>query len=146
MVMPSQHENELPAEVHKTATEVYVVEDHPILRRHMIRFVDALGGFKVIGQASSAEAALGDREHKRAELFLTDFKLPGLTGIELCQQLLEENPYYLIVLLTGHSEASLAEQAFAAGARAYIVKDNPQILESVLQRVIKGESEIVVLA
>ena len=51
----------------------------------------------------------------------------------------EEFPDLPCVMLSGHLSAQYAQRALEAGARGYLIKDNPIGILSGIQRVLKGE-------
>jgi signal transduction histidine kinase len=57
------------------------------------------------------------------DLLVTDYKLPGMTGLDLCQELLARGAPLPLVLLTGTGSEHLAVRALKAGVSDYIVKD-----------------------
>jgi PAS domain S-box-containing protein len=70
-----------------------------------------------------------DRLHTDAtsfDLIVTDYKLPGMTGLELCRELLERQVPIPLVLLTGAGTEHLAVEALKAGVDDYLVKDLDQ--------------------
>jgi len=60
------------------------------------------------------------------DLIVTDHKLPGMTGLELCRELLEREVPLPLVLLTGAGTEDLAVQALKAGVDDYMIKDSKQ--------------------
>jgi two-component system, cell cycle response regulator len=74
--------------------------------------------------ATSAEQALEifDREHP--SLVITDWVMPDMTGIELCQRIRsnENSPYTYVILLTTVAEKENIVKGFSAGADDYLTK------------------------
>lgn len=72
-----------------------------------------------------AEEALRDlREHEsEADIIVTDYKLPGMSGLALCDELLEHQVQLPLVILTGAGSEHLAVDALKAGVDDYIIKD-----------------------
>ena len=73
------------------------------------------------------------------DLLVTDHHLPGMSGLDLCLQLLENRPPFALVLLTGGGSELVAIRALKAGVQEYIVKDSSrdylEILPLVLRQV-----------
>ena len=73
------------------------------------------------------------------DLLVADHLLPGISGFDLCLELLEDEPAYALVLLTGGGSEQMAIRALRAGIHDYIVKDSTQeylrLLPLVLPRV-----------
>ena len=67
------------------------------------------------------------------DLYLIDNWMSGGSGIDLCKKLREFNPWTPILFYSGVAYESDKQQAFAAGAQAYLVKpvDNDELIEQV---------------
>jgi two-component system, NtrC family, C4-dicarboxylate transport response regulator DctD len=88
--------------------------------------------FDVSG-ASSAEEALAWMRHNRIDVLCADFQMPGISGIELLEQVAELYPNVGGILVTGHRD-------FLRGGRvddrlAYSVLLKPYAAEELLERV-----------
>ena len=71
-----------------------------------------------------------EREPETFHLVVTDHQLPGMSGLDLCKELLEQDPPFALVLLTGAGSEGVALEALEAGVDDYIVKDfRPQALD-----------------
>ena len=57
------------------------------------------------------------------DLVVTDYKLPGMSGLSLCQELLNHQVSLPLVLLTGAGSEPLAVEALKSGVHDYIIKD-----------------------
>jgi PAS domain S-box-containing protein len=57
-------------------------------------------------------------------IVVVDHNLPGMTGLDLCRELLEEGMPLPLVLLTGRGSEELAVSALKAGVDDYVVKDS----------------------
>ncbi len=79
------------------------------------------------------------------DLLVTDHQLPGMSGYDLCVQLLEDSPSFALVLLTGGGSEQMAIRALRAGINEYIVKDSSQkyldLLPLVLPKVARRHRE-----
>ncbi len=73
------------------------------------------------------------------DVLVADHQLPGMSGFDLCLELLEGEPPFALVLLTGGGSEQMAIRALRAGIQDYIVKDSSQeylnLLPLVLPRV-----------
>ena len=79
---------------------------------------------------SRAEEALVHLEEQRFDLVVVDNRLPGMSGLELCQRLVGSDPEFALVLLTGSGSEEIAVEALKAGVHEYIVKEaGPSYLE-----------------
>src|SRR5579863_2585598 len=98
--------------------QVLVVEDEDHLRRILeLQLLDS--GFDV-EKASTAEEALPLID--RADLILTDFKLPGMTGFEMLQIIRRLNSQVPVVIMTAYGTVENAVEAMKAGASDFLLK------------------------
>lgn len=97
---------------------ILVVEDEDKLRRVMeLQLLSA--GFDV-AQAASVEQALPLLD--RADLVLTDMKLPGMSGRDLLDRAQSQNPNLPVILITAFGSVESAVEAMKAGAYDFIPK------------------------
>jgi DNA-binding NarL/FixJ family response regulator len=69
--------------------------------------------------------------------------MPKTNGIEAARSILTESPKVAILMLSMHSERTLAAQALAAGARGYILKSAIDLdLAAAVKRVAAGETVV----
>jgi DNA-binding NtrC family response regulator len=97
---------------------ILVVEDEEKLRR-VIELQLRTAGFEV-EQAGSAEEAL--QLCDKADLILTDLRLPGLSGLELLTQLQRQNSRTPVIVMTAFSSVETAVEAMRAGAVDFLPK------------------------
>lgn len=122
------------------ATQVYILEDHDVMREALAEFITGETSFEVWGTAGSAEQALDDlAEASEVELVLVDTRLPEMNGIEFVTEINRQRPELKCVMLSGHDEETYVEKALEAGAKGYIVKGNPSEISIALERVLDGE-------
>ncbi|MCM3870302.1 MAG: sigma-54 dependent transcriptional regulator [Pyrinomonadaceae bacterium] len=83
--------------------------------------------------ASSGEAAVKFINERKFDLVLTDLKMTGMSGIELLQHVIAQDPSTSVVLITGHGTIESAKEALRNGAFDYLEKpvDQEPLLETV---------------
>jgi two-component system, NtrC family, response regulator AtoC len=73
-------------------------------------------------------------EHADYDVVLLDYLMPGITGLTVLQHIQERHPSVTVVMMTGYISSQVAAQAFAAGARACLLKPvDPMELDQALQ-------------
>ena len=83
----------------------------------------------------SAEAALSWLAQNTPPLIVTDFRLPGKSGLDLLQSLKSQQPSIPVVMMTAYADTNLAVQALQAGAKDFLIKPFlPKQLLTVIQR------------
>jgi len=106
------------------AKKILLVDDHPVLRKGLVRLIDAKEEFQVCGEASTAADAMALIQSLSPHLVIVDIGLPGTSGIELTKTIRAEFPELPVLILSMHEEALYARRALRAGAMGYIVKQD----------------------
>lgn len=73
----------------------------------------------------SAEELLGSPALQSASLLIVDIQLPGISGLELHERLMDTRIPPPVIFITGQDRPSLRERAMRAGAVAYLIKPFP---------------------
>ena len=113
---------------------VFVVDDDPSVRKAAARL------FRIAGlQVETFETAREFLDHRRPDLpscLVLDVRMPGLSGIELQEQLAAHDDLP-IVFMTGHGDIPMSVQAMKAGAADFLSKpvNNDLLLATVLQAI-----------
>jgi two-component system NtrC family response regulator len=92
-----------------------------------------------VHSAASGEIGLSLYQNEGADLILTDFRMPGMNGLEVVRAIKELNPEALVVVITAFSETSEAVDVMKAGAWDYLAKpidlnDLQKIIDHVEER------------
>ncbi|MFC2069927.1 sigma-54-dependent transcriptional regulator [Chloroflexota bacterium] len=108
---------------------VLVVDDEEIIRKLLQRTLEA-AHYDVVTVASGEEA-LNKVSQLDFRVVLCDITMPGMSGIELLQQLTANWPETPVVMVTALADAQTAVEAMKMGAYDYIVKpfDSPDLLQ-----------------
>ncbi|UFN45786.1 response regulator [Nocardioides okcheonensis] len=101
---------------------VLVVDDDFMVARIHTQFVERTPGFRVVGVASTGQAALDDVARLRPDLVLLDVHLPDVTGIEVLRRLRAGGDDVGVLVVTAAREADTVRAAAAGGAAHYLVK------------------------
>ena len=97
---------------------ILIVEDEDKLRRILeLQLIDS--GFDAV-KAATAEQALPLID--RADLILTDFKLPGMSGLEMLQLIRRQNTQVPVIVMTAFGTIENAVEAMKAGASDFLLK------------------------
>ncbi|MGC4120507.1 MAG: response regulator [Myxococcales bacterium] len=114
------------------ADSVLVVDDDALLLRSMKSALDA-GGFKAFA-CESAEDALDFLKAQSVHVVLSDWKMPGMGGVELLRRVKADYPHVQRLLLTGASDPRAAEEAINnAAVFRFLLKpcERARLLETV---------------
>jgi FixJ family two-component response regulator len=106
-----------------TKTYVAVIDDDESFCRSVDRLLRAAGFRSITYQ--SAEDFLEDAKRPRFDCLLLDIKLPGISGLELQQQVQSYPAPIPVIFVTSHDSPQLRKTAQNTGASAYFCKTDP---------------------
>ena len=116
-------------------TNVLIVDDEKIEREGLKYLLSREEGERKVFEASNGKQALQIIRTEDIQLILTDIKMPHMDGLELSRRAKEENPALQIVIFSGYSDFSFAQEAIRYGVTEYILKPvNANELSDCLKR------------
>ena len=125
---------------------VYLVEDDPLLARHVLDALNGAPGIRCVGHADRLSKARAELPLSQPEVLLSDLGLPDGDGTELIRELNDGrhagwHPHILVFSVFG--DESRVIHAIEAGADGYFLKGCPdRELVQAVQRASHGESPI----
>ena len=127
--------------VMKAPRTVLIVEDDPLFQDTFARVLQHLEGEWVIHLARDGSSALAALKEKNChfELALIDIGLPDMSGIDViaaAHKRLADLPILVITTFTTEEQFLLA---IRAGARGYLIKDDPELsLANSIEQILRG--------
>lgn len=120
---------------------VHVVDDDASWRKSVERLMSAAG--YQVALYESAEMFLESAIVETPACVLLDLRMPGLTGLQLQQLLIERQQALPIVFLTGHGEIPDSVAAMKAGAEDFLTKpvDSDVLLRTVAQAIARHRAD-----
>jgi DNA-binding NarL/FixJ family response regulator len=108
---------------------VLVVDDHELVRRGLLAFLDSEPDIDVVGEAEGGAQALGllasmDAEGQRPDVIVMDLQMAPIDGIESTRQVRALYDDIEVVALTSFAEEERVHAALQAGASGYVLKDS----------------------
>ena len=118
---------------------VVLIDDSRMVRLGIREQLARATEFCVVGEAMSAAEGSELVLRLNPDLVLLDSRLPDLSGVEACRQMVAREPSRLIVMLSIHDDPGLVHEAIAAGAQGYVLKDAPVAMwVEAIRRVARG--------
>ncbi|MBL8978540.1 MAG: response regulator [Gemmatimonadetes bacterium] len=131
--MPGAPEAELDPRV--VAPRCLVVDDDAAVRSSIARVIRTIGLVPLEAEDGGAALRLLE-EHGEVPLVITDVNMPGVSGMELLEEVTRRYPDTAVLMLSGVSDVKTAVACLDKGALDYIAK--PALLEEVRARVAKA--------
>ncbi|MGD8404492.1 MAG: response regulator [Anaerolineales bacterium] len=116
-----------------SAPRILLVDDQRDILKLLHSTLDTLAHELEIIEAPSGEEALLETSREKVDLLVSDYRLPGMTGVELMHKIRVKYPDVRIILITGMTERKARDEILNAGAAA--VFDKPISLTDFLDAV-----------
>ncbi len=106
----------------RTPIGVFLLEDQEIVRRGVRVLLEAEPDIQVIGEASTASAALAQIPALRPAVAVLDVRLPDGDGVSVCREIRSQAPEVACLMLTAFSDDQALLASILAGAAGYVLK------------------------
>lgn len=119
--------------------QIYLVEDHPVVRRGLASLIEPEPGLTISGETGSAKEARNDLFEAEPDLVVLDLSLEEGSGLSLLEHLHNTRPDLPVLVVSMHDEVLYACRALDAGARGYLMKSNAdtQVVDAI-RRLLNG--------
>jgi DNA-binding NarL/FixJ family response regulator len=122
---------------------VLLVDDHPAVRRVLRSLLEEVGGWQVVGEADSGEAAIPLVEQLAPDVVLMDCRMPGAGGVAATREIVNRWPEVAVVAHTAYADETYVREMVAAGARGYVLKgDVPAAVLEALSAARQGQARL----
>ena len=116
--------------------DILVVDDDEVIRDTLCELLEYEYACQT---ADTAEEALAKLEAQRFDVILTDVSLPGLSGMELLERVLQLYPGTPVIVISGISDEEQAQSLMSKGAFDYLLKPfRLEVVEGSVKRAMKG--------
>ena len=120
---------------------IVLVDDHELVRIGLKSLLERHPQFDVVGEAGSAREALEQVESLKPDVVVMDIRLPGTSGIDACEQIVNQYPETKVLMLTSYAEDEMLFSAIRAGASGYVLKQiGSEDLIKAIESVGRGEA------
>ncbi|MBD1807514.1 response regulator transcription factor [Microcoleus sp. FACHB-SPT15] len=123
------------------ALRILLVEDDELFRLGLSMRLQQEPGLEVVAEAEDGETAIELANQYPLDIVLLDVGLPGIGGLETCQQLKEQHPELSILALTSRFQKPLIARLIEVGVKGYCLKGiNADTLILAIRSVAMGAS------
>jgi len=122
---------------------VFIVDDHEVVRRGLIDLINAEDDLNVVGDAGNMHDALRQILELQPDIAVLDVRLPDGSGIELCREVRSIAPNVHTLMLTSYADDEALLGAILAGAGGYALKDiTGENLLNTIRIIARGDSTL----
>ncbi len=107
---------------------VFIVDDHPVVRRGLAQFINSREGMEVCGDDADASTSISSINRTSPDVVIVDIRLKNTNGIDLIKAITTRYRKIKTLVLSMHDENEYVERALRAGASGYVLKTDPEDL------------------
>ncbi|MBI3195835.1 MAG: response regulator transcription factor [Ignavibacteriae bacterium] len=104
------------------SVNVFLADDHTLMRQGLASLIEKDVSMKVIGQAENGKEAVEKCLLLRPDIILMDISMPELNGIEATRQIIHAIPDAKVIALSMHIDKRYVTGMLSAGAKGYMLK------------------------
>lgn len=120
---------------------ILLVDDHTLFRSGIKELLQRQADFEVVGEAGDGLEGIKRAKLLKPDVVLLDLHMPGVSGREAVQLILEEVPDTHVVMLTVSEDADDLLETLRAGAQGYLLKNiDVGFLTDAVRRAAEGEA------
>lgn len=103
--------------------KVIIADDEPYVLRALKKEIGKLApDFQIVGEAYDGEEALELIKKERANVLITDVRMPILDGLQLIEEIRSQLLPVIPVIISGYQDFDYARKALQLGVRDFILK------------------------
>lgn len=112
-----------------------------MVRLGLKALLDRYPQFEVVAEAGTAKEAIEQVARYHPDVVLMDIRLPGISGIEACEEITRDYPETKVIMLTSYAEDEMLFSAIRAGASGYVLKQiGGEDLVKAIETIGRGEA------
>lgn len=125
--------------INKDNVIIYAVDDDASMRKSLVRLLKS-AGFKTEAFASAEQFLKADIRTDKLLCLISDIRMPGMTGMELQEEINKKDVSMPIVFITGHGDIPMSVSAMKKGAVDFLKKpfDQRDLLDAVDAALLKS--------
>lgn len=120
---------------------IFLIDDHNLFRSGVKALLARQPDFEVVGEAADGLEGIKRARETKPDVVLLDINMPGISGREAVQMLVDELPQTQVLMLTVSEDAEDLIDMLKTGARGYLLKNiDADFLVDAIRRAARGEA------
>jgi DNA-binding NarL/FixJ family response regulator len=127
----------------RQAIRVVLADDHAVVRKGILEFLEEEGDIAVVAEAADGEEAVALVAEHEPDVAVLDIHMPAVSGIDATRRIKASHPGVRVLILTAYDDDPYVFALLQAGANGYILKtaDSGALVEAV-RAVHRGDSAL----
>jgi DNA-binding NarL/FixJ family response regulator len=118
---------------------ILIVDDHPLILKGLKQMIDEERDLTVCGEASDVNSAMKKISELNPHAVIVDISLKSSSGIDLIKAIKTRYPEIPSLVYSMHDESVFAERVLRAGAKGFVMKDQPaDVLLNAIRKILAG--------
>lgn len=120
-------------------TSIMIVEDQGMMRSALSTLLELEDDMTVVAEVGRGDEVVAEAARAVPDVVLLDIELPGRSGLDVIAELIETVPSCAVIVVTTFGRPGYLKRALEAGARGFLVKDDPvEELANSIRSVVDG--------
>lgn len=103
---------------------ICIIDDHKIVSEGLKQLIEKLGNYEIIYSFESGAELLNNLPLQiNPDLYILDYSMPNMNGIELLKHLITLNPENKVLVLTQYLNEEIINESYQNGARGFLNKN-----------------------
>ena len=103
---------------------ILIADDHPIVLEGIKKLIDRDPSMSVVAECANGNEVLEKIREVECDVAMIDLKMPGKSGLQLIEELSQQQPKVRTLILSMYPEDQFGVRALKAGACGYLSKDS----------------------
>ncbi|MCH7845984.1 MAG: response regulator transcription factor [Acidobacteria bacterium] len=101
---------------------IVIADDHRVVREGIRYMLSDETDIEIVGEAETGDELLGIIESEPVDVALLDVRMPGMSGFDVLERLVEIAPQVRVLMLSMHDQPAYVRRAMELGAAGYVLK------------------------
>ena len=101
---------------------IVIADDHRVVREGIRYMLSDETDIEIVGEAETGDELLGIVESEPVDVALLDVRMPGMSGFDVLERLVEIAPQVRVLMLSMHDQPAYVRRAMELGAAGYVLK------------------------
>jgi len=103
--------------------KIAIVDDHKIVRDGLKLMTLGQKNIEIVFEADSGKMLFEKLKHQKINLLVLDISMPEMSGMEITEKLVKENPEIKILILSANDDGNTILSVIEKGAKGFLSKD-----------------------
>lgn len=103
---------------------ILIADDHEAVRSGLRAVLSQRSDWEIVAEVSDGVKAVAAAIESQPHVAIVDFSMPRMTGVEVARRIKEYPLSTEVLIFTVHNSSLLAQEAYQAGARAFLAKSD----------------------